>query len=285
MIAFSAPANATAPGPFLPRLLGEAFRREPLYAGAAAILAISMLPTLVAYALDDRLVGGVAAWAKPLKFEAALAVYLFTLAWFAGWLPAGFVEGRLHRLLSRAVVVAVALEMAWIVGAAAHGVASHFNVESAAMVHVYRAMGALAVLLTSASAVQGVAILRARDAGGDGALRLAIGLGLVLTVVLTLPVAGYLSSGAGHLVGVEAEGARRLVLLGWAREGGDLRVAHFLATHAMHAIPLAGWIASRLLAPGAARMAVILSSLAYAMLVAWTFAEALAGRPFLPFLG
>lgn len=291
MIAFAAPASANAsanpnaPGLFLPRILREAFRREPLYAGAAAILAISMLPTLVAHALDDRLVGGVAAWAKPLKFEAALAAYLFTLAWFAGWLPAGHVRRRPHWLLSRAVVVAVALEMAWLVGAAAHGVASHFNVESQAMVNVYRAMGALAVLLTSASAVLGVAILRARDAGGDPALRLAIGLGLVLTVVLTLPTAGYLSSGAGHLVGVEAEGARRLALFGWARDGGDLRVAHFLATHALHAIPLAGWVASRLLAAGAARMAVILSSLAHAMLVAWTFAEALAGRPFLPFLG
>jgi hypothetical protein len=284
MIAFAAPASANAPGLFLPRILREAFRREPLYAGAATMLAIAMLPTLVAYALDDRLVGGVAAWAKPLKFEASLAIYLFTLAWFAGWLPAGFVQRRPHRLMSCAVVAAVALEMAWIVGAAAHGVASHFNVESQAMVNIYRAMGALAVLLTSASAVLGVAILRARDAGGDPALRLAIGLGLVLTVVLTLPAAGYLSSGAGHLVGVEAEGVRRLAILGWARNGGDLRVAHFLATHAMHAIPLAGWIASRLLAPGAARMAVTLSSLAYAMLVAWTFAEALAGRPFLPFL-
>ena len=283
MIAFAAPATGHCIA--LPRLLREAFRREPLYAGAAAILAISMLPTLMAHALDDRLVGGVAAWAKPLKFEASLAIYLCTLAWFAGWLPAGFVERRPHRLMSRAVVVAVALEMAWIVGAAAHGVASHFNVASPAMVNIYRAMGALAVLLTSASAVLGVAILRARDAGGDPALRLAIGLGLAMTLALTLPVAGYLSSEAGHLVGVEAEGARRLAILGWARDGGDLRVAHFLATHAMHAIPLAGWIATRLLAPGAARAAVIISSAAYAMLVAWTFVQAIAGRPFLPFLG
>ncbi|MEY4680965.1 MAG: hypothetical protein RLZZ276_2614, partial [Pseudomonadota bacterium] len=175
MIAFAAPATGHCIA--LPRLLREAFRREPLYAGAAAILAVSMLPTLVAHALDDRLVGGVAAWAKPLKFEASLAIYLCTLAWFAGWLPAGFVERRPHRLMSRAVAVAVALEMAWIVGAAAHGVASHFNVASQAMVNIYRAMGALAVLLTSASAVLGVAILRARDAGGDPALRLAIGLG------------------------------------------------------------------------------------------------------------
>ena len=117
MIAFAAPATGHCIA--LPRLLREAFRREPLYAGAAAILAISMLPTLVAHALDDRLVGGVAAWAKPLKFEASLAIYLCTLAWFAGWLPAGFVERRPHRLMSRAVAVAVALEMAWIVGAAA----------------------------------------------------------------------------------------------------------------------------------------------------------------------
>ena len=211
-------------------------------------------------------------------------MYLATLAWFAAWLPRGFAARPGQVLLVRATIAAVALEMAWLGGAAALGVPAHFN-DSATGTMVYRAMGVLAVLLTSTSAVFGIAILRARDAGGDPALRLAIGLGLVLTFALTLPVAGYLSSGTGHLVGVEAEGARRLALVGWARDGGDLRVAHFLATHAMHAIPLAGWIAGRLLAADAARLAVILSSLAYAMLVAWTFLQALAGKPFLPFLG
>ena len=281
MIAFAPLAHPV----MRPASLREAFRRDPLFAGAAAILALSMVPTLLAWAIDARLVGGVPVWSKPLKFEAALAIYLGTLAWFTRWLPPGFVARRGYRVFARAVIVAVAFEIAWIVGAAAAGVPSHFNVGTPAMAAIYSAMGVFAVLLTSAAAVQGAAILRARDAGGDPALRLAIGLGLVLTFVLTVPVAGYLSGAAGHLVGVEAAGARRLAVFGWARDGGDLRVAHFLATHAMHALPLAGWIAGRMLAPAPARAAILAAAAGYAALVGGTFLQALAGRPFLPWLG
>jgi hypothetical protein len=281
MIAF-----ATLETPALrPAPLGEMFRRDPLFAGAAAILALAMVPTLLAWAIDARLVGGVAVWSKPLKFLAALTVYLGTLAWFTRWLPPGFVARRGYRIFARVVVVAVALEMAWLVGAAAAGVPSHFNVATPTMAAIYSAMGVFAVLLTSAAMVQGVVILRARDAGGDPALRLAIGLGLVLTFALTLPVAGYLSGTTGHLVGVEAAGARRLALFGWARDGGDLRVAHFLATHAMHALPIAGWIAGRMLAPARARAAILAAAAGYAALVVGTFLQALVGRPFLPWLG
>jgi hypothetical protein len=271
--------------PGAPPILRAAFRNEPRFAGATVLLAVSMLPTLVAYAFDDRLVGGVPAWTKPLKFQAALVVYLATLAWYAAWMPRGFAARLLYRVFSTAVVVAVALEIVWIAGAAAFGVASHFNVATRGMARIYSLMGVLAFLLTSASLVLGLAILRARDAGGDPVLRLAIGIGLTMTFALTVLAAGSLSGNSGHLIGIDAATVHRLPVLGWARNGGDLRVAHFLATHAMHAIPLAGLIAARLLAPAAARLAVIICSLVYAMLVAWTFAEALAGRPFLPFLG
>ena len=72
--------------------------------------------------------------------------------------------------------------------------------------------------------------------------------------------------------------------MGWSRDAGDLRVAHFLATHALHAIPLAGLIAAALI-PKQATRAVWLASTLYALLIAATFTQALQGRPFLPFLG
>ena len=266
-------------------LVAEFFRRDALYAGAAAILIVAIGPTLTSWALDDRLLDGVAVWIKPLKFQLALAVYLATLAWFAGWMPAAVAGARHYRIFAAMVVACVAAEMVWIVGAAALGEASHFNVVTPARQAIYSAMGAAAVMLTSASLVQGVVILRARDGGGDPALRLAIGLGLVLNFALTVPVAGYLSSRAGHLVGADPATVRRLAVFGWARDGGDLRVAHFLATHAMHALPALGWLAARALAPRAARIAVLAGAAVYAALVAWTFALALMGQPFLPWLG
>lgn len=273
------------PGAALPRALRAALANEPRFAAAAAMLALAIVPTIIAHALDDRMIGGVPAWSKPLKFEAALAVYLGTLAWFAAWMPRRLAESRGYRAFSIVVLAAVALEMVWLVGAAAHGVPAHFNVATPLMARIYSLMGALAVTLTAASLLLGVAILRARDAGGDPVLRLAIGLGLAMTFVLTVPVAGYMSGANGHLVAVDAQSVQRLALLGWARNGGDLRVAHFLATHAMHAVPLAGWLAARLLRPPQAYIAVILCAAAYGMLVAWTFLQALSGHPFLPGLG
>ena len=63
---------------------------------------------------------------------------------------------------------------------------------------------------------------------------------------------------------------------------GDLRVAHFFATHAMHFLPLAGLGCAALLSPLAARRAVqVAAGLLVAVTLA-TFVQALAGLPLLP---
>lgn len=62
------------------------------------------------------------------------------------------------------------------------------------------------------------------------------------------------------------------------------RVPHFFATHAMHAIPAVGSIASRMLPTPAARFSVLTFAAAFAGLVGYTFVQALMGQPFLPML-
>jgi hypothetical protein len=73
----------------------------------------------------------------------------------------------------------------------------------------------------------------------------------------------------------------RLPVLGWSREVGDLRVGHFLATHALHALPLWGVVVARVVAGRGSRILVWAGAVAYAGLVLASFAQALAGRPFL----
>jgi hypothetical protein len=142
-------------------------------------------------------------------------------------------------------------------------------------------MGAFAVTLTAASPVMGIAILRHRQGGLPDAMRLGLGLGLILTFILTVPVAGYLASGTGHLVGTPVTGAK-VWLMGWSREVGDLRVAHFLATHALHGVPLAALAATAALPERIASGAVVSAAMVYTLLVAFTFWQALNGLPFLP---
>ncbi|MCA3506903.1 MAG: hypothetical protein IOD01_06390 [Rhodobacter sp.] len=266
-----------------PRFTGFAQLRQdaPLFTSLGIAMALSLLPTLAAMQIDNRLFHGESIWVKPIKFQIALTIYLLTLAFYARWLPLAMRQARLFRIYCGIVAAAIIAEVLWISGAAALGTASHFNDSSPVWGALYGFMGVAAVTLTSAALVSGIAIWRNRASGLPDALRLAVALGLVLTFVLTVPVAYYMSANTGHFVGTPADWDRGLPLMGWSRSVGDLRVAHFLATHALHGIPLAGLIAVLILPVQAARRAVLLASAGYAALVAATFVQALAGQPFL----
>lgn len=247
----------------------------------ALMLMLALVPLYGAMALDARVFQGDSPWLKPIKFHYALAIYAASLAFFARYMPETTRASRRWRWYMAAVVFAITAEAVWLSGAAMLNTASHFNRENPVLMVVYPLMGAFAVLLTSASLAMGISVWRHRQGGLAPAVHLAVVLGLGLTFVLTVPVAGYLSGQPGHSVG---ETTRTLWLMGWSRDAGDLRVAHFFATHALHAIPLAGLLAARF-APRQAMALVWLAAGLYVALVAGSFVQALHGRPFLPLLG
>lgn len=256
------------------------FDAEPLFAATGMLIGLSLAVTLAAMAIDTREFLGENVWLKPVKFQIALTLYLLTLAFFARWLPSGMTARPGYRLYAGLVVFAVIAELIWIGGAAMSGTASHFNVSSPFMQSIYGLMGAFAVLLTSATLVQGIAIWRNARTGLSPALHLSIALGLVLTFVLTVLVAGTLASQSGHLIGTPVSGAR-VPVLGWSREVGDLRVAHFFATHALHVLPVAALLAGALLPQRWGVPAVWGAAFLFTALVAASFAGALAGLPFI----
>jgi hypothetical protein len=254
------------------------FGAEPVYTGLALAMFLLLIPTGFAALVDERLVNGVNAWVKPLKFQVSIGVYLLTLAYFARFAAPGALSTRRYRAFALAVCGAAVAEIVWIMSAATFGVASHFNPSFASEL-IYPLMGALAVLLTSASAVQAWQIWRNPATGLSPATRDGVVLGLALVFPLTLVTAGTLSSMDGHLVG-QAGGAT-VPLMGWAREAGDLRVAHFFATHAMHFVPVFAIVSALLLGPQR-RAPVWLFALAFAAFTLLVLAQALAGRPLLP---
>ena len=266
---------------YQPVRVRDLFDAEPLFAATGLLIGLSLALTMAAMAIDPREFLGENIWLKPVKFQIALSLYLLTLAFFARWLPAGMTERRSYRLYSGMVVFAVIGELLWIGGAAMFGTASHFNVATPLMQGLYALMGALATLLTSASLVYGIAIWRNPRTGLAPALHLSMALGLVLTFVLTLIVAGTLSSLSGHLVGTPVSGAT-VPVLGWSREVGDLRVAHFFATHALHFLPVAALLAGALLPQRLATRAVWVAALLFTAFVAASFAGALTGLPLIP---
>lgn len=261
----------------LPGPLARVWDDAPALWALTLLMALAAVPLAAALALDPRLFNGEPVWLKPLKFHLALAVFIGTLAVFVRWMPTGLMQSRGWRLFQGAVIACTVAELVWIGGAAALGVASHFST-APVWSAVYPVMGLAATLLTSAALVMGVAIARNPDTGLAPALHLAVWLGLVLTFVLTMLAAWTMAAGTGHQVGTPVTGAR-LPLVGWSREVGDLRVAHFWATHALHALPLAGLLALRL-PEAAGKAAVWAAGAGWSALVIGTMLQAMAGRPF-----
>ena len=264
------------------RIFHEFFRREPVFASTALFLLLLIIPTTGAMLLDLRTVLDQNVWVKPLKFEVALAVYMATLAWFAGWLPQGMTRSIWYRIYSRVVAIGVLGEIACIAGSSFAGVGSHFNFATSISSLVYALMGVLALILTSAALVYAIAIAFNRSSTLPAPFRLSVVLGLFVTAVTTVWVAGFMSSQSGHAV-VSAEAISNpgsLPLLGWLRGAGDLRVAHFFATHALHFIPLVGWFAAKLSSKPMAKGAVIGFTLGYTAFIAFVFLQALDGLPF-----
>jgi hypothetical protein len=246
----------------------------PAFTALALLITLAIVPVLAAMSLDPREYGGEDIWLKPLKFHIALAIYLVTLSVFARWMTPAQREGRIWRGFVAVVCLCVLAELVWIGGAAALGTGSHFNLSSPVWGMLYSLMGVAAVTLTAASLVMGIAIQRNPDTGLHPLVKLSIVLGLILTFVLTVITAGYMSANPGHFVGTPVTG-ERLAVLGWSREVGDLRVGHFLATHALHGLPLVGLVAARI---GGAPL-VWAGAVAYAIVVLATFAQAIAGMP------
>jgi hypothetical protein len=257
------------------------FGAERRFARLGLWLGLAMIPLIFAMQIDPRQFQGESIWIKPLKFAFALCVYLLTLAYFARFLPADLHHRPAYRAFVSIVILCVLAEMAWIGGAAMFGTASHFNLSGPVMQGIYGLMGLFAVTLTAASLVYGIAIWRYPAGLPDHALRLSVALGLGLTFVLTVIVAGYMSAQPGHLVGTPVTGVR-VPLMGWSREVGDLRLPHFLASHAMHVIPLGGLLAVRILPAGAAVTAVWAISAGVIIATMGSFAMAIMGLPVFP---
>jgi hypothetical protein len=282
-IALRPSGHFASPLAFLAAIDAEGRRRQPLLWGAAVFLLLLIPPTVAALLLDGRTVNDVNVWVKPIKFEASLALYLGTLAWFFGALAPEARRGRGLLLFATASVALIVFEIAYIGGQSARGVGSHFNVSTPIEGLLFTLMGLSALVFTAFPAALGIAIARRPRAGLAPAFRLSLVLGRLLTAALGIATGAAIAVNGGHWVGATPTDAGGLPVFGWTRQGGDLRVAHFFGLHALQVLPLAGWLIARR-RPEAKGIVWLLAGL-FAVFTLYTLFEAVAGRPFLPFIG
>jgi len=262
----------------LPQLL-ETFaqRHSPWWRTTVLFMGLTMVFGILAFA-DDRTFNGVSTWAKPLKFALSIAVYFATLAWFAPLMPNGYFEARKGRWLTNLPIVCAVLEIAYIALQAARGEASHYNNTSMFYSLLYSLMGVGATALVVVCVWMASVI--AKRFGTRDVYAFAVVVGLWMTLALGGGFGGYMAAQPGHWVGGASTDAGGWWLMKWARDGGDLRVAHFFGMHAMQVVPFVGWLAGRSLSRRGAIALVVAAACLYAGFSTFTFLQAIAGRPF-----
>jgi hypothetical protein len=257
--------------------------RTPTQFVTLTVVAIVLSALSVMWAfVDPRLIEGVPVYMKPLKFALSFAVLFATLALVETRLSEPRRTGWTLRIVAWVMAAAFLSEMAYMMYQAGRAETSHFNMSTPFHEFMYtRIMGVGAVALVMGTAVVGWVVKRDTNAPFSPALREAVWLGFLLTFVLTMIVAGYMSAGSTRFVGVHPEGAPVLPLVGWSGVTGDLRPAHFASLHAMQALPLLALMLERGGQLASVRT-IRIAAAGYAVLTMAVFAQALMGLPLIP---
>ena len=209
----------------------------------AAGMGLLAVAATVGAIVDPREVLGTNLWFKPLKFAISIAIYAVSLSWLLSLLQR---RRRFFWALGTVSVVGLVAEIIIIVGAAALGGTSHFNVSTPFSTTLWSVMAVSITVVWMIVLVVSIALFRADL--GDRARTVAIRAGAVLAVVgmglaflMTSPNAQQLADFQGvagaHAVGI-ADGGPGLPVLGWSTVAGDLRIPHFVGMHALQFFPL-----------------------------------------------
>lgn len=244
---------------------------------------------------DARVITGVNAWFKPLKFGLSTLMYCASIYWLGSFLKSSRLLGSINWIISGVLW----LELVIIVLQVLRGTSSHFNVSSLLNGTLWSMMGIAISILWLANFVLAILLMRQRFA--EPVLALAIRLGLILTIIgmalaflMTSPTAQQMASwkagaavtvAGAHTVGL-ADGGEGLPFFGWSTQGGDLRIPHFLGMHALQVIPL---LALGILRHQSQRKRqekrnkrlIWLASLAYGAMLAIVTQQALRAQPLL----
>ncbi|MFH5228038.1 hypothetical protein [Antrihabitans spumae] len=263
---------------------------RPLQFAAFGSLAIAGI-ALIGVFLDPRELVNAPIWLKSFKFGISIAIYTTTLAVL---LPHVTRARRTARGLCTIIAAGIFLELALITFQIVRGTLSHFNFQTVFDTAVTASMGIIIVIVWLSNIVLAVFVLASR--GGDQALRIAVGWGLVIGLVgmglaftMTAEEAGLIENPTetimgAHSVGI-ADGGPGLPITGWSTVAGDLRVPHFVGLHAMQVVPLIAfaiaWLSRRspaIVSEGARVPLSHIAGVAYSGLVVLSFWQAARGQ-------
>jgi hypothetical protein len=249
--------------------------------GWALVLAVPMFAALALFAPGTA--ASVNPWIKPLKFSLSFSTFATTMSLL---LMALQIPQWQLKLVRRVIATSVALEIfslgaqAW---RSAHPIAGHPFLDGSlaqmtnSMVMVNTAIVCWMLVLFCAN--------RVRTSLVDGPMVSAIRYSIVIFLAGNA-IGGYMLARGSHTVGT-ADGGPGLPFVNWSTIAGDLRIAHFIAIHAIQIIPLFAFILSQMAPiPAVKQRRAVIAALAIVLAVAvgGTFLQAAMGRPLIPWL-
>ena len=220
----------------------------------------------------------VSPWIKPIKFSISFATFVWTASLFLMALRIPAWQRRLARQVMAASVVAEMLclaAQAWRSTAPGAGDFTDTLISqgTTAMVTINTLITVWLLWLFCSERER----IKLVDHAQIVAIRLSIAIFLVGNAV-----GGYMLARGSHTVGA-ADGGPGLPFVNWSTIGGDLRIAHFIAIHAIQIVPLFAWILWKM-APRPAmnqrRIAVYVIAALVFLAVGGTFLQAALAQPF-----
>lgn len=243
-----------------------------------------VIPLFTAFALSAAgAVHGVNPWIKPIKFSLSFSNFAFTVSLMLTALQIPRWQLRAARFV---ITITISLEIlslglqAW---RSAYPHSGHPLPDGLLSFTTNNTVMALTAVVCWVLVLY--CARRVRNQMVDGPMLSAIRSSLVI-FLLGNAVGGYMLARGSHTVGA-VDGSPGLPFVNWSIIAGDLRIAHFIAIHAIQILPLFAYILSQM-APIPAvkqrRVAVAALAMIVGGAVGATFLQAAMGRPLVPWL-
>ncbi len=218
--------------------MAELRRRNPTLFWFGWAMLVLYAVSGVLYFLDHRMIMGVNAWIKPMKFSLSILLYSWTFAWMLEYLTIP----RARQWITISATVTMAVEITLICMQAFRGTTSHFNVHSAFDGAVFGIMGFF-IAVNSLTNLYALLLFARGKTTLVGSARIAWQAGLVLLLLGNIS-GGWMVGTLAHTVGAP-DGGPGLPFLNWSTVAGDIRSAHFATLHGLQLLPLGNYLMTR----------------------------------------
>lgn len=244
--------------------------RNTLLFWFGCIMLIGAITCAILTQFDHKIILGINAWIKPMKFYFSVCIFCWTIAWYLPYLNA-VAKARSY---SRMLVLMMTIEMIIITWQAANGRLSHFNTSSPIYAVLFSIMGIAITILAVWTAYIGYLFFKLPATHLDASYLWGIRLGILFFVIFSFE-GGLMASRLAHTVGAP-DGSEGYALVNWSKRYGDLRIAHFFGMHALQLLPFSGYYIFK------KSLWAIVFSILYGLVVTIIFILALQGLPVIP---